>query len=325
MLGRHRYRVPENQRISFGTYFNGFAASYWRRGPSSTTVTLHVRLTGADATRDRLPLDAQRPLAARRLRDHRRATDTEDFRFDLPLDAVRRRRLVLVRHRRRPRRRGPRGGRPGSPTCPRTGPSPARVTIGITTMNRPDFCAKLLAQIGSRRRRARGPRRGHRRRAGHQEGRRRRRTSPAAAGGAAAASCGSSSRATWAAPAATPASQFETLEAGRSTYMMCMDDDVVCEPESIVRAVTFGDLCRRPTIVGGHMFSLYSKSRLHSFGEIINQYRFWWQSPPHGRDRLGLRGPQPAQRALAAPPHRRGLQRLVHVPDPDRGAARRSG
>jgi len=62
--------------------------------------------------------------------------------------------------------------------------------------------------------------------------------------------------------------------------MMCMDDDVVCEPESIVRAVTFGDLCRRPTIVGGHMFSLYSKSRLHSFGEIINKYRFWWQSPP---------------------------------------------
>jgi len=32
--------------------------------------------------------------------------------------------------------------------------------------------------------------------------------------------------------------------------------------------------------VGGHMFSLYSKSRLHSFGEIVNRYRFWWTSPP---------------------------------------------
>jgi galactofuranosylgalactofuranosylrhamnosyl-N-acetylglucosaminyl-diphospho-decaprenol beta-1,5/1,6-galactofuranosyltransferase len=62
--------------------------------------------------------------------------------------------------------------------------------------------------------------------------------------------------------------------------MMCMDDDVVCEPESIIRAVTFADLCRRPTIVGGHMFSLYAKSRLHSFGEIVNRYRFWWMSPP---------------------------------------------
>ena len=39
---------------------------------------------------------------------------------------------------------------------------------------------------------------------------------------------------------------------------MMMDDDVVCEPEGIIRAVTFGDLARRPTIVGGHMFSLYS-------------------------------------------------------------------
>jgi galactofuranosylgalactofuranosylrhamnosyl-N-acetylglucosaminyl-diphospho-decaprenol beta-1,5/1,6-galactofuranosyltransferase len=27
------------------------------------------------------------------------------------------------------------------------------------------------------------------------------------------------------------------------------------------------------------MFSLYSKARLHSFGEIINRWRFWWQSP----------------------------------------------
>ncbi|MGH3444210.1 MAG: glycosyltransferase, partial [Nocardioidaceae bacterium] len=74
--------------------------------------------------------------------------------------------------------------------------------------------------------------------------------------------------------------QFETLEAGRSTYVMCMDDDVVCEPESIVRAATFGDLCRRPTIVGGHMFSMYSRARLHSFGEVVNKYRFWWTAAP---------------------------------------------
>jgi galactofuranosylgalactofuranosylrhamnosyl-N-acetylglucosaminyl-diphospho-decaprenol beta-1,5/1,6-galactofuranosyltransferase len=59
-----------------------------------------------------------------------------------------------------------------------------------------------------------------------------------------------------------------------------LDDDIVAEPESILRAVTFGDLARRPSIVGGHMFSLFSKSRLHSYGEIINRYRFWWMSPP---------------------------------------------
>ena len=102
--------------------------------------------------------------------------------------------------------------------------------------------------------------------------------------------------------------QFETLKADRSKYVLFLDDDIVAEPESILRAVTFGDLARRPSIVGGHMFSLFSKSRLHSYGEIINRYRFWWMSPLDRRDRLGLRRPQPAQLALAAPPRRRRLQ-----------------
>ena len=44
VLGRHSYRVPDSQRISFGTYFNGFAASYWRRWTVVTEVALHVTL-----------------------------------------------------------------------------------------------------------------------------------------------------------------------------------------------------------------------------------------------------------------------------------------
>ena len=43
---------------------------------------------------------------------------------------------------------------------------------------------------------------------------------------------------------------------------------------------------------------------------------------PPSRPTGTSRAPQPAQLALAAPPRRRRLQRLVHVPDPDRGAAR---
>jgi galactofuranosylgalactofuranosylrhamnosyl-N-acetylglucosaminyl-diphospho-decaprenol beta-1,5/1,6-galactofuranosyltransferase len=54
---------------------------------------------------------------------------------------------------------------------------------------------------------------------------------------------------------------------------------VVCEPEGVIRQVTFGDLAKRPTIVGGHMFSLYARSRLHSFGEIVLPWRFWWRTP----------------------------------------------
>ena len=67
-----------------------------------------------------------------------------------------------------------------------------------------------------------------------------------------------------------------------------MDDDVVCEPEGIIRAITFGDLARRPTIVGGHMFSLYNKSELHSFGEIVQPWRFWWMTPLDGYSRWDL-------------------------------------
>ena len=59
-----------------------------------------------------------------------------------------------------------------------------------------------------------------------------------------------------------------------------MDDDVVCEPEGIIRAVTFGDLARQPD----HrrrpdVQPATSRSRLHSCGEIIQPYRFWWTVP----------------------------------------------
>ncbi len=154
---------------------------------------------------------------------------------------------------------------------------PGSVTIGITTMNRPDFCAALLTQIGSDD-------------DVHsildevvvaEQGTKKVSDDPGFA--AARSALGDKLRVieqgNMGGSGGYARAQLETLDAGRSTYMMCMDDDVVCEPESIIRAVTFGDLCRRPTIVGGHMFSLYAKSRLHSFGEIIDRYRFWWKSP----------------------------------------------
>ena len=155
---------------------------------------------------------------------------------------------------------------------------PGSVTVGITTMNRPDFCAKLIGQIGGdeavkalvdevlvmeqgtdKVTDERVLRRPPRRRS--------------------TASSASSSRATSVARGASPGPSSRHSKADRSKYVLFLDDDIVAEPESILRAVTFGDLCRRPSIVGGHMFSLFSKARLHSFGEIINRYRFWWTSP----------------------------------------------
>jgi galactofuranosylgalactofuranosylrhamnosyl-N-acetylglucosaminyl-diphospho-decaprenol beta-1,5/1,6-galactofuranosyltransferase len=276
VLGRRRYRVTESARISFGTYFNAFAASYWRQWTVVTDVSLHVRISGDEAS---VIVYRSMPDGRSQRVDDRTVSgaDPVDLRFDLSLasfadggwywfDVIAGPQPAVLEEA------------SWEADVPVERSATGSVTIGITTMNRPDFCASLLTQIGAdddvhavldevvvaeqgTRKVADDPQfpaaetslRGKLRviEQGNMGG----------SGGYARA-------------------QLETLEAGRSTYMMCMDDDVVCEPESIVRAVTFGDLCRRPTIVGGHMFSLFAKSRLHSFGEIINKYRFWWMSPP---------------------------------------------
>ena len=68
----------------------------------------------------------------------------------------------------------------------------------------------------------------------------------------------------------------EATRRSRSDYVLLLDDDVQIERESIRRALTFADLCARPTIVGGHMLSMYARSSLHSFGEVVDRRRFWW-------------------------------------------------
>ena len=139
-------------------------------GPSSPTSRLTVTARRPRRHRDRLPLDGQRPLAAGRLRDHRRGRPPSTFTFDLPLkpfvdggwywyDVVAGDDDVVVE------------AAEWTAQVPEDRAEHGTSTIGITTMNRPDFCAKLLAQIGEDET-WRRPRRGPRRRAGHPEGRR---------------------------------------------------------------------------------------------------------------------------------------------------------
>ena len=70
---------------------------------------------------------------------------------------------------------------------------------------------------------------------------------------------------------------YEALEGG-ADYVLLLDDDVRVEPEGIVRAVTFADLSRVATIVGGHMFSMYERTMLHAYAEHVQPWRFWWES-----------------------------------------------
>ena len=114
----------------------------------------------------------------------------------------------------------------------------------------------------------------------------------------------------------------ETVRAGRADYVLLMDDDVQLDPEGILRAATFADLARRPTIVGGHMFSMYDRSVLHAFAETVAPHNWWW-----GPRRTPRPGTTSGGGTCGTRPwlHRRadvGLQRLVDVPDPDQVIAR---
>ena len=68
----------------------------------------------------------------------------------------------------------------------------------------------------------------------------------------------------------------EATVKGDADYVLLLDDDVVCEPEGILRAVTFADLAKQPMLVGGHMFSLYDRSVMHTFGERVARWRWFW-------------------------------------------------
>ena len=46
ILGRNRARIVAGQRVSFGTYFNAFPASYWQHWTTVRSVTLRVRTEG---------------------------------------------------------------------------------------------------------------------------------------------------------------------------------------------------------------------------------------------------------------------------------------
>jgi len=69
-----------------------------------------------------------------------------------------------------------------------------------------------------------------------------------------------------------------TVDEGVSDYHIIMDDDVQVDAEAILRMVEFADHCKQPTLIGAHFMSLLEPTRLHSWGEMIEPTRFWWQA-----------------------------------------------
>ncbi len=273
ITGRRSVTVPAGRRVSFCTYFNAFPASYWRRWSVLDDITLRLRVRGDAVV---IVYRSTGKGFAQRVTQVEVDSDTAvDRTVELPLgpfidggwywfDVVGGDRAAVLE---------------SAEWCARTDRPRGSTSIGITTFNRPAFCVDQLLTLGRS-----GDvlevidqiyvvDQGTDRVEDHPDfpaaaealGDRLRVIDQGNIGGS-----GGFSRA-----------MAETLDAGRSGYVLLLDDDVVAEPEGILRAVTFADLARTPTIVGGHMFDLYNRSVLHAHGENVARYRWWMVPSPH--------------------------------------------
>jgi galactofuranosylgalactofuranosylrhamnosyl-N-acetylglucosaminyl-diphospho-decaprenol beta-1,5/1,6-galactofuranosyltransferase len=275
VLGRRSMRIPAGTRVSFATYFNAFPASYWRRWTFVDKVVLRVGVQGA--------ADVLVYRSSARGDQHRMAKETVGngglAEFELPLDmfgdggwywfdivaGMEDATLEFAEW--------------SAPVVPEES---GRISIAITTFNRPSDCVLLLKTLS----------------ADPQalslidsvfvidQGTQKVEDDPDFADAAAVlgdhlkmvhqpnhGGSGGFSR-----------GMYETTFGEQSRYVLLLDDDALVEPEGILRAVTFADLCRTPTIVGGHMLNMHVKSTLHAFGERVNRYRFWWSADPHTKN-----------------------------------------
>jgi len=267
-------------RVSFATYFNAFPASYWRRWTTVSSVTLRVRLAGESTIilYRSTSRGHSHPVETIRVESDERETIERKLPLTPFIDGGWYWFDIVA---------GPRGTTMieadwlGSAT---SAPArPGRISIGITTFNAPDDMVGSLRTLGE----ATDVHelldtvyvidQGTSRVAGHP--------------GFADAAKKISDRVqvieqgNLGGSGGFARSMDETVRAGKSDYLLVMDDDVQLDPEGILRAATFADLARRPTIVGGHMFSRYERSVLHAFAEVIAPHRWWWTSAPNTRGR----------------------------------------
>lgn len=266
--GRRQMHLPAYRRVSFGTYFNAFPASYWRAHTEITNVRLTVEVdapatvvisrSSARGTSNRVEsvrVDANAP--ANLVLPLSNFGDGGWYWFDLVAGAEQ---VKLL-------------------NAEWAVPKPENfvagtATVAVTTFNRPDYCVKhlstfadspelltvldrlLITDQGTQKVRDQ---------AGFEE---------------AAARLGDKfsliEQGNLGGSGGFARGMNETVKDGRSKYVLLLDDDVIIETEGVLRAINFADFTRKPTIVGGHMFNLYERSVMHSFGEEIDEYRFFW-------------------------------------------------
>jgi galactofuranosylgalactofuranosylrhamnosyl-N-acetylglucosaminyl-diphospho-decaprenol beta-1,5/1,6-galactofuranosyltransferase len=273
VLDPHTLRIEGATEVSFGTYFNAFPASYWRRWTTVVEIQLRVTVSG----RGRIDVYRSDAFAHR---THVRSiscsgdptTEVAET-FDLEpfadggwywfavvaADAEE----IVVR----------RAGWYALAT-PAIG---AATVLGIPTMDRPEMCVRILETVaddtdllatvvavvvvdqGSDELAAHPALAAVERRL---EGLLKLVVQPNLGGSGGFARV-----------------MHEALDTA-ADHIVLMDDDIELEPESIHRAIAFARFARHPTLVGAQMLSLESRSRLHSMGEVVDRHQFGWRKAP---------------------------------------------
>jgi len=273
ILGRESAVVRAGERVSFGSYFNAFPASYWRRWTIVDRVRLTVQTDG-DGT---LIIYKSNARGAQQRVEHVEVRGDVVSTFDLPLTSFGDGGwywfdLVASRDPLTMKGAGwsvPDGGRPHG-----------RVSLGVTTFNRSDYCARTIGMVASdpglrsildelliidQGTHKVSDEEGYAALAANMGGQLRIVDQENLGGSGGFSRC-----------------MYEVTTRGQSDYVILLDDDIILETESIARLATFADLARKPTIVGGHMFDMNNRPVLHTFGEIINP--FYWQPGLPGPD-----------------------------------------
>lgn len=270
---RRAVTVPPSALVSFAAYFNAFPASYWRRWTTVDEVTLRLSARGAgrvDVYRSQASGDIVY-LTGQPVRSPDGWTELEFpvdirafedggwvwfdvFTDDTPLEISD---GAWVAAQELPRR---------------------TVSVGMTTFNRPDDCVASLLALGAdpavldvidkvyvadqgTRKISAHPRFAE---AGAGLGGRLEVIEQANLGGS-----GGFTRAL-----------FESIEHTDVDQILLMDDDIMLEPDSVLRANAFARAAASPVIVGCHMLNLQARSRLHSMGEVVDLGTCMWRAAP---------------------------------------------
>ncbi|SDF56877.1 glycosyltransferase [Pseudonocardia oroxyli] len=263
--------LPPQSEVSFGAYFNGFAAGYWRHWSALTELRLKLSLEGegrVDVYRSKA--DGSHIYVTGEVvsgeQDLDLALDLRPFEdggwywFDLTsADAE------LTLH----------GGGWHAPTA---APGRAAVTIGMPTFNRPADCVATLTAIAS------DPEVLATVTAVILPDQGTQKVRDAAGFAAAADALGDKLRIidqpNLGGSGGYARVMYEALGSTDCEQILYMDDDILLEPDSILRAVAFSRFAREPMLVGGQMLSLQARSQLSTMGEVVDRNQFMWRVAP---------------------------------------------